>query len=95
MFPVPLAEAALFDPATWALTAREAAIEASVDGVAMTFAPMLDVSRDPRWGRGVEGPGEDPWLAARFAEAKVRGFQAVSYTHLSGYLGIDGARSGH
>jgi beta-glucosidase len=75
LFPVPLAETALFDPATWALTAREAAIEASADGVAMTFAPMLDVSRDPRWGRGVEGPGEDPWLAARFAEAKVRGFQ--------------------
>jgi beta-glucosidase len=75
LFPVPLAEAALFDPAVWALTAREAAIEASADGVAMTFAPMLDVARDPRWGRGVEGPGEDPWLAARFAEAKVRGFQ--------------------
>ena len=80
LFPVPLAEAALFDPATWALTAREAAIEASVDGVAMTFAPMLDVSRDPRWGRGVEGPGEDPWLAARFAEAKVRGFQGAALT---------------
>ncbi len=41
----------------------------------MTFAPMLDVSRDPRWGRGAEGPGEDPWVGARFAEAKVRGFQ--------------------
>jgi beta-glucosidase len=77
LFPVPLAEAGLFDPATWALTAREAAVEASADGVAMTFAPMLDVSRDPRWGRGVEGPGEDPWLAARFAEAKVRGFQGA------------------
>ncbi|MGH8208030.1 MAG: glycoside hydrolase family 3 N-terminal domain-containing protein, partial [Steroidobacteraceae bacterium] len=44
---------------------------------AMTFAPMLDVSRDPRWGRGVEGFGEDPWLGARLAEAKVRGFQGV------------------
>jgi len=77
LFPVPLAETALFDSATWALTAREAAIEASADGVAMTFAPMLDVSRDPRWGRSVEGPGEDPWLAARFAEAKVRGFQGA------------------
>jgi beta-glucosidase len=75
LFPVPLAEAGLFDPATWELTAREAALEASADGVAMTFAPMLDVARDPRWGRSVEGPGEDPWLAARFAEAKVRGFQ--------------------
>ena len=75
LFPVPLAEACLFDPAAWARAAQESAAEASADGVAMTFAPMLDVSRDPRWGRGVEGPGEDPWLAARFAEAKVRGFQ--------------------
>src|SRR6185312_111340 len=61
----------------WELTAREAATEAAADGLAMTFAPMLDVSRDPRWGRGVEGPGEDPWLAARMAEAKVRGFQGT------------------
>lgn len=77
LFPVPLAEASLFDPAIWALTARESALEASADGLAMTFAPMLDVSRDPRWGRGAEGPGEDPWLGARFAEAKVRGFQGA------------------
>ena len=78
LFPVPLGEAALFDPETWALTAREAAKEAAAEGLAMTFAPMLDVSRDPRWGRGVEGPGEDPWLGARIAEAKVRGFQGAS-----------------
>lgn len=78
LFPVPLAEAAAFDPGVWTLTAREAAKEAAADGLAMTFAPMLDISRDPRWGRGVEGPGEDPWLAARMAEAKVRGFQGVS-----------------
>src|SRR6185312_413265 len=63
------------DPGAWTMTAREAAIEATADGLAMTFAPMLDVSRDPRWGRGVEGPGEDPWLGRRLAEAKVRGFQ--------------------
>jgi beta-glucosidase len=75
LFPVPLGEAALFDPETWALTARESAKEAAADGLAMTFAPMLDVSRDPRWGRSVEGPGEDPWLGARIAAAKVRGFQ--------------------
>ncbi|HVW69081.1 MAG TPA: glycoside hydrolase family 3 N-terminal domain-containing protein [Steroidobacteraceae bacterium] len=75
LFPVPLAEMAAFDPETWALTAREAAKEAAADGLAMTFAPMLDVSRDPRWGRCVEGPGEDAWLGARLAEAKVRGFQ--------------------
>ena len=77
LFPVPLAEAATFDPGAWTLTAREAATEGAADGLAMTFAPMLDVSRDPRWGRGVEGPGEDPWLAARMAEAKVRGFQGT------------------
>jgi beta-glucosidase len=75
LFPVPLAEASLFDPEIWELTAREAAKEAACDGLAMTFAPMLDVSRDPRWGRTVEGPGEDPWLGVRIAEAKVRGFQ--------------------
>ena len=77
LFPVPLAEAGLFDAETWALTARESAKEAAAEGLAMTFAPMLDVARDPRWGRGVEGPGEDPWLGARIAEAKVRGFQGA------------------
>src|SRR5260221_1273756 len=77
LFPVPLGEAALFDPETWALTARESAKEAAAEGLAMTFAPMLDVSRDPRWGRSVEGPGEDPWLGARIAEAKVRGVQGA------------------
>src|ERR1700686_36547 len=78
LFPIPLGEAALFDPDTWALTARESAKEAAAEGLAMTFAPMLDVARDPRWGRSAEGPGEDPWLAARIAEAKVRGFQGGS-----------------
>jgi beta-glucosidase len=75
MFPVPLAEAATFDPQIWERMAREAARETAADGLAMTFAPMLDVSRDPRWGRTVEGPGEDPWLAVQIARAKVRGFQ--------------------
>jgi beta-glucosidase len=75
LFPIPLGEAALFDPETWAVTARESAKEAAADGVAMTFAPMLDVARDPRWGRSAEGPGEDPWLGSRIAEAKVLGFQ--------------------
>jgi beta-glucosidase len=80
LFPIPLAEAALFDEAAWTATAREAATEAAHDGLAMTFAPMLDVSRDPRWGRTAEGPGEDGWLGARIAAAKVRGFQG---THLA------------
>jgi beta-glucosidase len=78
LFPIPLGEASLFDPETWTLTARESAKEAAAEGVAMTFAPMLDVARDPRWGRSAEGPGEDPWLASRIAEAKVRGFQGPS-----------------
>jgi beta-glucosidase len=75
MFPIPLAEASLFDSEAWALSARESAKEAAADGLAMSFAPMLDVSRDPRWGRTAEGPGEDAWLAVRIARAKVRGFQ--------------------
>jgi beta-glucosidase len=75
LFPIPLGEAALFDPETWALTASESAREAAAEGLAMTFAPMLDIARDPRWGRSAEGPGEDPWLGAHIAKAKVRGFQ--------------------
>jgi len=75
LFPIPLGEASTFDPDLWTLTAREAAKEAAADGLAMTFAPMLDVARDPRWGRSAEGPGEDPYVGMRVAEAKVRGFQ--------------------
>jgi beta-glucosidase len=77
LFPIPLGEAAVFDPDIWTLTAREAAREAAADGLAMTFAPMLDVARDLRWGRSAEGPGEDPLVGARIAEAKVRGFQGA------------------
>ena len=95
LFPIPLAEAAAFDPALWQRTARAAATEAAADGLTLAFAPMLDVARDPRWGRIAESPGEDSWLAARFAEAKVRGFQggdiaqpenlAATAKHLAGY----------
>lgn len=77
IFPIPLAEAAAFDLVLWQRSASEAAEEAAADGVAMTFAPMIDVARDPRWGRIAESPGEDPWVGARFAEAKVRGFQGA------------------
>jgi beta-glucosidase len=77
LFPIPLAEAGIFDDVVWERTAREAAREGAADGLALTFAPMLDVSRDPRWGRTAEGPGEDPWLSARIAQAKVRGFQGT------------------
>jgi len=75
IFPIPLAEAGLFDPAAWEATARAAAEECAGDGLHMTFAPMLDVSRDPRWGRIAESPGEDPFVGSSFACAKVRGFQ--------------------
>ena len=77
LFPIPLGEAATFDPEYWTVSARESAKEAAADGIAMTFAPMLDVSRDPRWGRIAESPGEDPLVAARMAEAKVHGFQGA------------------
>ncbi|MCC3245022.1 glycoside hydrolase family 3 C-terminal domain-containing protein [Methylocystis sp. WRRC1] len=75
IFPIPLAEAGAFDPLLWERTARVAAIEAAHEGVSLTFAPMLDVARDPRWGRIAEGPGEDPLVAVKMAEAKIRGFQ--------------------
>ncbi len=75
LFPVPLGETAAFDPDLWTRTARAAAEEAAADGVAMTFAPMCDVARDPRWGRMVEGPGEDPHVGTAIAHAKVKGFQ--------------------
>jgi beta-glucosidase len=77
LFPIPLGEASCFDPEVWQQSARESAQEAAADGVAMTFAPMLDVARDPRWGRIAEGPGEDPLVGARMAAAKVRGFQGA------------------
>ncbi len=57
IFPIPLAEAATFDPALWEETARAAAAEAAADGVHITFAPMIDIARDPRWGRIAEGAG--------------------------------------
>ena len=77
IFPVPLGEAASFDPALAERTARAAAIEASAAGLAWNFAPMVDVARDARWGRGVEGAGEDVLVGERFAAARVRGFQGV------------------
>jgi len=81
LFPIPLGEAASFDPEAWELSARESAKEAAADGLAMTFSPMLDVARDPRWGRSAEGPGEDPLVGTRIAEAKVRGYQGALLSH--------------
>ena len=81
--PIPLAEAGAFDPDLWQSSATLAAREAVDAGLDLTFAPMLDVTRDPRWGRIAESPGEDPWLAARFAEAKVSGFQGLALSGLA------------
>lgn len=75
IFPVPLAEAASFDPVLAERTARAMALEATAAGLHLTFAPMVDIARDQRWGRVVEGSGEDLYLARLYAAARVRGFQ--------------------
>lgn len=80
IFPVPLAEAASWDIPMIERTARIAAEEAAAEGLHWTFAPMADVSRDPRWGRIVEGSGEDPYLGSVIAAARVKGFQGVDLT---------------
>ncbi|HET7605514.1 MAG TPA: glycoside hydrolase family 3 N-terminal domain-containing protein [Sphingomicrobium sp.] len=77
IFPVPLAEVASFEPELARRTAEAAAFEASGAGIDWTFSPMVDVARDQRWGRGVEGGGEDPMLGSLFAAARVRGFQGA------------------
>lgn len=74
-FPLPLAEAASWDLDAMELSARIAAIEASASGIHWTFAPMVDISRDPRWGRVMEGAGEDTYLGSKIAYARVKGFQ--------------------
>lgn len=75
IFPMPLAQAASWDPELVEQAASHAAREAAAYGVHWTFAPMVDLARDPRWGRVVEGPGEDPFLGGVMATAQVRGFQ--------------------
>lgn len=77
IFPIPLGEAASWDPELARQSARVAAREGAATGLHWTFAPMVDVSRDPRWGRVAESAGEDPYLNARFAEARVEGFQGT------------------
>jgi beta-glucosidase len=101
-FPIPLAEASTWDPEAVEATAHAAAREAAAAGVNWTFAPMLDIARDPRWGRIAEGSGEDPYLGAVMAAARVHGFQgadlrapdAVLATakHFAAYGGAEGGR---
>ena len=73
--PIPLAEAASWDLEAIKISASVAAAEAAASGINWTFAPMVDISRDPRWGRVMEGAGEDPFLGSAIAKARVRGFQ--------------------
>ena len=79
IFPIPLAEASSWDPALAERSSSIAAKEAYATGLRWTFAPMLDIARDPRWGRITEGAGEDPFLGAAFARARVLGFQGNDY----------------
>ncbi|NBC82838.1 MAG: beta-glucosidase BglX [Bacteroidetes bacterium] len=95
VFPIPLAESASWDMEAIESAARYAAVEASAAGVNWTFAPMVDISRDARWGRVMEGAGEDPYLGSKIAMARVKGFQgddlskpntiAATAKHLAGY----------
>ncbi|WP_326610086.1 glycoside hydrolase family 3 C-terminal domain-containing protein [Streptomyces scopuliridis] len=101
-FPIPLAQAASFDPAVAERDGEVAAGETRSNGVHWTFAPMMDVTRDPRWGRIAESCGEDPYLTAAFAAAKVRGHQgedlrdsrriAACAKHFAAYGGAEGGR---
>ena len=79
-FPVPLAEASSWDPAAVQNDESISASEATADGIKWTFNPMVDLARDPRWGRVVEGAGEDPFLASAIAAAKVRGYQGSDFS---------------
>lgn len=102
IFPVPLGEAASWDPRVVERADSIAASEASAAGIRWTFAPMVDIARDPRWGRIVEGSGEDPFLGAAMAAAAVRGFQGTNYStpgkilacakHFAAYGAAEGGR---
>ena len=102
IFPIPLGQAATFNPELAGQAAATAADEAATSGIKWTFAPMLDIARDPRWGRVAEGNGEDPYLASRMAEALVRGYQGEDMSaadklvacakHFAGYGLSEGGR---
>jgi beta-glucosidase len=75
IFPIPLAMSCLWDVSLVEKSARIAAQEATANGIAWTYSPMVDIARDPRWGRIAEGAGEDPWLGSQVAKAMVKGYQ--------------------
>jgi len=101
-FPVPLAVAASWDPAAAETVARCGAVEARADGIPWVFSPMVDIARDPRWGRIIESSGEDPYLGSAMARAWVKGYQqddlskpdsaAVSVKHFAAYGGAIAGR---
>ena len=102
IFPIPLGQAASWDPDLIEEAARTAAREAAAEGIHWTFAPMVDIARDPRWGRIAESPGEDPYVGEVVAAAMVRGFQgaslndpasvASSVKHFAGYGAAEAGR---
>jgi beta-glucosidase len=79
-YPIPLALSCTWNMQTIEQSARVAAIEASADGICWTFSPMVDIARDPRWGRIAEGNGEDPYLGSLIAKAMVKGYQGDDLT---------------
>lgn len=102
IFPIPLGQAATFNPELVKTGARIAAVEATADGIRWTFAPMIDISRDPRWGRIAESCGEDPYLSSVMGTAMIKGFQGTSLNdpttlaacakHFAGYGAAEGGR---
>jgi beta-glucosidase len=86
IFPIPLGEAASWDLGLMEQSAQIAAAEASAEGLHWTFAPMCDIARDPRWGRMAEGAGEDTYLGAKIAEARVKGFQGKGLGDLNAVM---------
>ena len=94
IFPIPLGEASSFDPDAAEATARAAGQEAAAFGINWTYAPMVDIARDPRWGRIAEGSGEDPYLGSLMAAARVRGFQQNIFATAKHFAGYGAAEAG-
>ena len=94
IFPIPLGEAGTFDPEVAEATARAAGVEAAAAGINWTYAPMVDIAHDPRWGRIAEGSGEDPYLGSLMAAARVRGFQQSIFATVKHFAGYGAAEAG-
>ena len=94
IFPIPLGEASAFNPEVAEATARAAGLEAAAAGINWTYAPMVDIARDPRWGRIAEGSGEDPYLGSVLAAARVRGFQQSIFATVKHFAGYGAAEAG-